>query len=296
MSAASNRPRAFRFVLERYWPFIILVGCIGFAFRSYVPSTSLDLPCCNDFLAQMHWISSQSEPYYAWSKWSFGGVRLFYITAVVSLIDIVVQNPVLITKSLVIGLILISATSMYFFAWTTFGSSEAAFVSGLAYSLSPFFLQGMTLRGHINLMYGYALAPVLLVVLRKILNRGPRFSFILALSLLVAVTFLAYPSQTIYLGLLALVYVVYQMSCMSRDVRSKALVAMAQALLLGSLISLGLLSFQLLPMIEGVTPTLLEEEVSFSPSQYEMWSIETIPAVIADPYACLLYTSDAADE
>jgi len=283
--SSTGKKCALRDLLEQHWSFIALVGCLVPVFRSYVLSTSMDLPCCNDFLAQMHWISSQSEAYYAWSKWSFGGIRFFYITSIVSLVDFVFKDPVSVTKSLVIGLILVCAASMYLFARTIFGSKEAALVSGLAYSLSPYFLQGMILRGHLDLMYGYALAPALLFILRGILTRGHRFSSTAAFSLLAVVAFLAYPSQMVYLGLLALVYVVYQMSCMSRESRSGSLVALAQTLLLASLISLGLLSFQLLPMIEGVTPTLLEGQVSFSPSQYKLWSIETIPAAIANPDA-----------
>ncbi len=134
-------------------------------------------------------------------------IPIFLASSVVSIIFSSLPGFVtLITKMMLFLLFPLASFSMYLFTYNLFKSRSGSFVAALFYMYNQFFLSEHISEGHFIIAFGYALTPLILLTLEKVI-RLPNIKNVLILSI-VLLFFLDSRSQSVYImSLLAVVYI-----------------------------------------------------------------------------------------
>ncbi len=134
-------------------------------------------------------------------------VPIFLASSVVSIIFSSLPGFVtFITKMMLFLLFPLASFSMYLFTYHLFKSRSGSFIAALFYMYNQFFLSEHISEGHFIITFGYALAPLVLLTLEKVI-RLPNMKNVLILSI-VLLFFLDSRSQSVYLmSFLAAVYI-----------------------------------------------------------------------------------------
>jgi len=164
---------------------------------------------------------------FTWTPFQGGGlttnlpVPIFLVSSVVSVIFSSLPGFVtFITKMMLFLLFPIASFSMYLFTYNLLKSRSGSFIAALFYMYNQFFLSEHISEGHFIIAFGYALAPLILLMLEKVI-RFPNMKNVLILSIIL-LFFLDSRSQSTYImSLLAAVYIFIRSFQIKHDMKSR---------------------------------------------------------------------------
>ena len=209
---------------------------------------------------------------YVWRPHSFGFAEGIYAyDFFLMLIYFVCRDPSFTTKIFLFSSFLLAGFFMYAFAYRYTRKHIAALSAALIYILNPWFFSQFT-EAHGDLIFSYALAPLLFLLLDKALETG-KFRDILALSLMFAVFVTSFHPESIviygmFLLVFVLIYVLKPTKTNNFRIRIKRLLKIS--------VPIGVISFLL------AAPTILPLLSNLAPPYY---------SPTYQYYVCLLYTS-----
>jgi hypothetical protein len=150
---------------------------------------------------------------FTWTSFQGGGlttnlpVPIFLVSSVVSVVFSSLPGFVtFITKMMLFLLFPLASFSMYLFTYNLLKSRAGAFIAALFYMYNQFFLSEHISEGHFMIAFGYALTPLVLLMLEKVMQT-PNMKKVFGLSIIL-VLFLGSRSQSTYImSLVAAVYI-----------------------------------------------------------------------------------------
>jgi hypothetical protein len=145
-----------------------------------------------------------------WRPYSFGFVEgINSIDFFLMIINSVCQSGATTVKVLMFSIFIIAGFSMYAFAHHYTHNKLAALSAALAYMLNQWFFTQFT-EGHLGILFGYALAPLLFLLLTRALDHGRLKDLIIfAVALMICLTGFNPLSVVIYMLFLALFTIFY---------------------------------------------------------------------------------------
>ena len=145
-----------------------------------------------------------------WRPFSFGFVEgINSMDFFLMLINIITQNGATTVKVFMFSTFIAAGFSMYAFAHHYTHNKLAALSAALVYILNQWFFTQLT-EGHIGILFGYALAPLLFLLLNRALKYGRLKDLtIFAVALSICLTGLNPISVVIYMSFLAMFTVFY---------------------------------------------------------------------------------------
>lgn len=147
--------------------------------------------------------------FYAWRTQSLGFVEIpNLLDFFLSIFYIVFQTPEVTVKAFMFSSFLLACFSSYVFAYKFSKRHVAALVASFVYSLNHLVISQL-LEAHIEIMFGYALAPVIFLILDHALKKA-RLRDILILGLALSVVLTSFHAECIVIyGLLFGAYIIF---------------------------------------------------------------------------------------
>jgi hypothetical protein len=160
-------------------------------------------------ISRVYLYGQDSRWLYVWRMYSFGFPEsVNSLDAILLVIFSIFRDPSSTTKAFLFLSFLIAGFSMYFFAYRYTRKHLAAFAGSLVYVLNQWFFSQFT-EAHGDIVFSFALAPLLFLVLDKALISGKAKSS-LAFAVLLAVFFTGFhPECIVIYGFALLIFVAF---------------------------------------------------------------------------------------
>lgn len=253
--------------------FLVLIAF--FIFRNFFLSS--DLPAGNDTFG---WISREYiygrdfRWLFVWRPYSFGFVEginlmdLFFM-----LTNFAFPDAALTIKVFLFLCYLLGGFSMYAFTHRYTHSNLAALFAGLVYTLNQWFFSQLT-EGHVDLIFSYAFAPLLFLLVDRALTKGSLKSLIFsALGLTVFLTGFHPDSVVIYGVFLVFFLALYLFFPNSETkIARRAKNSLKFVAVCGIVVFL-MTAFFTLPFLMNVKAYFMTEEYKYSVDEAEFWSV-----------------------
>ena len=199
-----------------------------------------------------------------WRPYSFGFVEgINSIDFFLMLIYSVCQSGATTVKAFMFSTFLVAGFSMYAFAYHYTRNKVAALAASLTYMLNHWFFTQFT-EGHLGLLFGYALAPILFLLLSRALKHGQVKDLVMfAVALAICLTGFNPLSVVIYMLFLALFTVFYLVTPQSSFHFWNRTKRVLKVLAFSGVIFLFLSAFYILPFVNNARATFYSEEFSY---------------------------------
>lgn len=275
--------KKYRFLFD--FGIITLVGIV--IFRNFLFTT--EWPAGGDVLGMIsrsYLFGKDFRWLYVWRSYSFGFVEGVYSwDFLLMLINIVCGNPVATVKIFLFFSFLAAGFTMYAFAYRYTRNRIAAVFASLVYVLNQWFLSQFT-EAHGDIILGYALAPLLFLLLDRALERG-KIRDILVLALMFSIFITGFhPECTVIYGFFLLLFVAFYILFPAKSSSFSARIRRLIKISLPLGITVFLLSaFSLIPFLLNVKPYYYSSAFKY-PMEYiytyntvvdafMLWSTET---------------------
>ena len=244
---------------------------------------SSDLPAGDDMLS---WISSISyftkdfKAYYLWSsRYDLGGIKAFELNLILSPLNLLFHNAVLLTRIFIITTFLLSGISMYFFTYYYTKRKVASLCSSMIFMMSQFYISQL-MAGHLMLAFAYAMGPTLFFSFESALKKGGFkqiivFSTAITFIFLSRLDFIVYYAPFLMLYLVLIILIPYHE--MSR--RTMLFCSLRTLLVVGVFTSL-LLAFQFVPVLFGVHAEYVKAGWTFPVKDFYRYSLPLYESVL----------------
>jgi len=213
-----------------------------------------------------------------WRPYSFGFVEgINSIDFFLMLIYSVCQSGATTAKTLMFSIFIIAGFSMYAFAYHYTHNKLAALSASLAYMLNQWFFTQFT-EGHLGILFGYALAPILFLLLSRALKQGQLKDLVIfAAALSICLTGFNPLSVAIYMLFLALFIVFYLVTPQNNFHFWNRTKRVLKVLLFSGVIFLFLSAFYIVPFVNNARAPFYSTEFSYGLEEASMHSYGNMP-------------------
>lgn len=209
---------------------------------------------------------------YVWRQYSFGSVQeIKSIDVLLWLGYSVFRDPAVTIKVFMFGLFVMAGFTMYLLAYHFTRRHLASLSASIIYILNQWIFSQYT-EAHLGIIFGYALAPLLFLLLDRALKSGKlRDILLLALASTVFVTG-ANSLSVLIIGVFLIMFVIfYFLSEVKTNLRCGAKRFLKIAITVGIFFPL-LVSFWLIPIISNATPQYISSTFQY-PIESTYWTV-----------------------
>ena len=212
-----------------------------------------------------------------WHPYSFGFVEgINSIDFFFMLINLVFQNGAVTVKVFMFSTFIVAGFSMYGFAYHYTRNNLAALCAALVYTLNQWFFTQFT-EGHLGILFGYALAPLLFLLLTRALKFGKIKDLTLfACGLTICLTGFNALSFVIYMFFLMLFIIVYLITPQNNFQFWNRTKRAFKVLMLSGIIFLSLSAFYILPFLNNARAPFYSSEFSYNVEESVIHSYENM--------------------
>jgi len=212
-----------------------------------------------------------------WRPYSFGFVeQINSMDFFMMITNLACQGGVETVKVFTFALFLVAGFSMYIFAYNYTRSSLAAFSSSLVYILNQWIFTQYT-EMHVDILFGYALAPLLFLLFDRALKSGRlKDSTLFALMFSICLTGFYPGSVVIYTSFLALFLAFYVLTPTSTIDLKKRLKRSLKVVFCSGILALLLSAFYVLPFALNVQARFYSPEFGYQIEEAFMHSYKNM--------------------
>ena len=216
------------------------------------------------------WISREylygSERWlYTWRPHSFGFPETINsMDLFLAITHLIFRDPAATVKAFSFTLFLISALSSYLFTYNYIKNHTAAFCGSLVYVFNQWFFSQFT-EGHIDIVFSYALAPLIFLSLDRVLE-DPKPKRVLLLSLGLAVLITGFhPEFIVIYGIFLVLFVIFHIAAKVKREGIRKISLKRSTINLTVLVALTafLIAFTIFPMFFGSSPPYYSREYKY---------------------------------
>jgi hypothetical protein len=199
-----------------------------------------------------------------WRLYSFGFVEgINSIDLFLMLIYSVCQSGAVTVKVFMFSTFLVAGFSMYAFAYHYTRNNLAALSASLVYILNRWFFTQFT-EGHLGILFGYALAPLLFLLLSRALNHG-RLKDLVMFAVVLSICLTAFNQLLVviymlFLALFIIFYIAVPQSSFHLWNRTKRVL---KVLVFSGAIFLFLSAFYIMPFINNIRAPFFSAEFGY---------------------------------
>jgi hypothetical protein len=275
-------------------PFILMIAKLrehSFGLISIVALTmvvvrnlifSPNFPAGDDMLPLISRASYFTKDLAAFSIWtpeSFGGVKMFTLLELLSALNMILQDSVLLTRIFIVTTFFFSGISMYFFAYHYTKRKVASLCCSIIFVMSQWYTSQLT-SGHLNFAFAYALSPTLFFLLDKALKKGS-FKRIIIFSLATALISLLRAEIIFYFIPFIMLYTVLTIFMpYSRMSRRTMITHSLKTLSIGGAFNFLFVAFQWAPMLFGVRPEFIATSSWVPVEEHYAYSLELFESIL----------------
>jgi hypothetical protein len=243
---------------------------------------SPDFPAGDDMLPLISRASYFTRDLAAFSIWtpeSFGGIKMFDLPNLLSVLNLLFQDPVLLIRIFIATTFLFSGISMYFFAYHHTRRKVASLCCSIIFMMSQWYTSRLT-SGHLNFAFAYAMTPALFLSLDRALKKGS-FKRIIIFSLATALIFLLRTEMISYfIPFIALYIALTIFMPYSKMTRKTMVTHSLKTLSIGGAFTLLFLMFQWSPVLFGVRSELFEASSWVPIQEHYGYSLELFESIL----------------
>lgn len=243
---------------------------------------SPDFPAGDDMLpliSRASYFTKDLAAFSIWTSESFGGIKMFTLLELLSALNLLFQDSVLLIRIFIATTFFFSGISMYFFTYHYTKRKVASLCCSIIFMMSQWYTSRLT-SGHLNFAFAYAMSPTLFFLLDRALKKGS-FKRIIIFSLAPALISLLRPEMLSYFIPFVMLYIVLTIFMpYSRMTRKTMVTHSLKTLLIGGAFSFLFLMFQWFPVLFGVRSELFEASSWMPIQEHYRYSLELFESIL----------------
>ncbi len=243
---------------------------------------SPDFPAGDDvfpLISRASYFTKDLAAFSIWTPESFGGIKVFKLVELLSTLNILFQDSVLLIKIFIVAIFFFSGISMYFFAYHYTKRKVASLCCSIIFMMSQWYTSRLT-SGHLNFAFAYAMSPTLFFSLDRALKEGSFrriiiFSLATVLISLLRVEMISYFIPFIVLYIVLTIFMPY-----SRISRKTMIIHSLKTLLIGGAFAFLFVMFQWVPVLFGVRSELFGASSWMPIGEHYRYSLELLESIL----------------
>lgn len=230
---------------------IILLINRNLLLNMYDPPTGVDML---GWIDASSYLSNNTNFLYSWLDYSFGvSGALSQAYVLFSVMNMLIQNPVITVKIYILIAFLVSGISMYAVTYFFTSNRISGLISALIFILNPLFI-GLVGSGQLNTVLIFFLGPIYFLSFYVSIEKKDKY-FIIIFSFVTVYMLIARLDQFLYYGSFLIFYCIF-IILISKETK-KTISDILHVLLISTISTLGLGMIFFLPIIMGTSPPYL---------------------------------------